>query len=152
MSQTISNSYSHDEFDQDVVFPLSFSNRSFMDSVPTLSSSPSDSLYSSSPMSNSYVDSTPALLSSFHKSYMHKSNFDNSNDEYNQDSDCSTLHNSSESANDDIFQLDCEFANAHTAKNSNANNTSANKMNFEPFYDAFANAAQQNYRIWASSV
>lgn len=150
MSQTISNSYSHDEFDQDVVFPLSFSNRSFMDSLPTLSSSPNDSLYSSSPISNSYMDSTPALLSSFHKSYMHKSNFDNE-DEYNQDSDCSTLNNSTGAAMDDIFQLECEMPSAHTAKNSNAH-AASNKMNLAQFDDAFANAAQQNYRIWASSV
>ncbi|SMN21560.1 similar to Saccharomyces cerevisiae YMR195W ICY1 Protein of unknown function, required for viability in rich media of cells lacking mitochondrial DNA [Maudiozyma saulgeensis] len=140
--------FNQEEFDQDEVFSLSFSNNgSFMNSIPLLSTSSNSSYLSTSP-SDSFLDNnannfTPALLSTSNQSNYFKENYSNNNN------------------STDIFQLeDNDLLNEKISFNNKKNlnyemidiNQSINNNNNTCNIDAFANVAQQNYRIWASSV
>ncbi|KAG0669269.1 hypothetical protein C6P45_003920 [Maudiozyma exigua] len=140
------NDYNDEE---EEVFSLSFSNNeSFMNQIPLLSNTSNDSLYSSSIISSSndsIIDNdtttTPALLSS------------NSSISSIESSDYYYYTNNK----DDIFQLDNDFQNYSSNKKNNdiiidMTNKYTNNVNIANNCDSFANVAQQNYRIWASSV
>lgn len=129
-----------DDFDQEEVFPLSFTNKSFLGSVPTLSNSFSESNYSTS------IDSSndrPALLSSYSSD-----NISEQEQEQEQENREFFLNNDP----DDIFQLESDFTLQKKQELNYNSNSQSSRINFDTFYDAFANVAQQNYRVWVSSV
>ncbi|CAD1783795.1 similar to Saccharomyces cerevisiae YMR195W ICY1 Protein of unknown function, required for viability in rich media of cells lacking mitochondrial DNA [Maudiozyma barnettii] len=148
----MSDLFTLEEFDQDEVFSLSFSNNgSFMNSIPTLSSSPNGSLLSTSP-SDSFLDNnyTPALLSTSNQSNYLNENYNNN--KFN--TEIFKLEDNHSSINENFSFIEnkknLNYRTIDITQSTNNNNNIANNSNNN--IDAFANVAQQNYRIWASSV
>ncbi|CAI4052495.1 hypothetical protein N7582_005464 [Saccharomyces uvarum] len=136
MSSMESAAISHYE---DEVFPLSFSNAGF--ELPTLSHSPDRSTYADE-FSQSYQQELLTSPLSYpiadELEYTYAKN--------------KTSGNVITSAEDD-FIFDMEFGGSAVAAAAAAAKESTTASGFAPASDdAFANVAQQNYRLWLSSV
>lgn len=131
-----SNSYYSLPQDDDL-FSLTFTQQN----IPTLSHSQSS--MEESPLS-SYQDEL-----SFNKNY----NIDNTAfGGYEQPITPVQFNNNKTNDDDDdlIFELDNEFVS--TFRQKSMPQTENNQITKQPQQDIFANVAQQNYRLWLSSV
>ncbi|CCF58697.1 hypothetical protein KAFR_0F01010 [Kazachstania africana CBS 2517] len=138
MSVASSNSY-YSVQDEDALFPLSFSNSQ---ETPLLSHSITSNLSESSSYEDELLLNSPLLHPHDNSLYTH------SNKPQSESVHCTN--------NDDdefMFSLDQDNSYFKSQKVQDFSN-SANKVSydFESYPEAFMNAAQQNYRIWLSSV